>query len=332
MVKNILYTVDQRYFDHMLTSIYSLLANNDSNIVIHIIEDHISTFQRKLLDDIYDKYPNIEIKIYTMDLLTSFLDRYHIPKWRGSNIANARLFAHEIIPDIADILYIDSDTIIQDSLNSLLNRKYETPISAVKELKIPTHMESFITQYYNSGILLFNYELWEKEDYTRRIFDCLNNLKTDLIFPDQDIINLAFHEEITTLSPMYNLFPILADFYQYPFLLKKYLDKLKNYYSYEEIIFALQNPKIFHLLSYLYTRPWIQNSIHPFNEVYAQYRRCWDHDFEWQKNSSILCQCEIIPFINLFLKSFLPEDMDTKIKNKIKENVYQKNTNFYDRN
>ena len=47
---NFLYTTDNNYFIHMLTSIYSLLENNkDIYLNIHIIEDNLSELNKNRL-------------------------------------------------------------------------------------------------------------------------------------------------------------------------------------------------------------------------------------------------------------------------------------------
>ena len=61
---------------------------------------------------------------YTFYRLEDYpIDDYGIPSWRGTQIANARLFFPRIIkeqnPDIDNLLYIDSDTLIKNDLSGL---------------------------------------------------------------------------------------------------------------------------------------------------------------------------------------------------------------------
>ena len=94
---------------------------------------------------------------------------------------------------------------------------------------------------------------------------------------------MIFYQEINTLSASYNIFPLIYGIFKYPVLDKLCLDKLENYYSYDETLFSINNHHIFHLLEYLNTRPWMKNKIHPFNEIYEEYRSCWDSNFEKNK-------------------------------------------------
>ena len=321
---NILYTTNKYYFYHMLTSIYSLLENNkECNITIHIIEDNISAYQRNLLENIYLKYSNIKINIYPIKLIQKFIDKYNIPKWRGTDIANARLFAREIIDNVNKILYIDSDTIIKNSLTELFNNECNNPISAVKEINIPSHMKNLINEYYNSGVILFDYKLWDKENYTKRLYDGVKNLDIQLIFPDQDLMNIIFYKEIATLSPDYNIFPFIYDILKYPYLAKLYFNKIENYYSYDEVVNSLKNPHIFHLLGYLYARPWFENKIHPFNKFYDEYRMHWDNNYQKQENS-LLYNSEIFPIMNILMKSLLSNNLNEILKNNVKKKILKK--------
>jgi len=71
------------------------------------------------------KYNNIEISCYPLEKFN--IDRFKIPNWRGSQIANARLFFEIIlnqnISNIQQLLYLDADTMIVDDLTNLNNYK-----------------------------------------------------------------------------------------------------------------------------------------------------------------------------------------------------------------
>lgn len=269
---NFLYTADSNYFNQMYLSIYSLLKNNTYPLTIHIIEADFSKEQIEKLEKLFSLYDNATLKIYSINKLKFLMDKYSIPKWRGTDIANARLFSHETI-DVDKILYIDSDTIISSSLKDLFYTNVGKPISAVREIIIPHHLLNRLNSYYNSGVLLIDYKLCEEIDFLRQIFDTLNTTDIPLLYPDQDLLNLTLSEQIGTLSPNYNLNPMVYDMlYKHPLISKKHLlEKEKSFYCLEELMNAYKNPIIYHLLSYVRTRPWIKNSVHPFNLVYDLY-------------------------------------------------------------
>jgi len=298
---NFLYTTDNNYFIHMLTSIYSLLENNkDIYLNIHIIEDNLSELNKNRLYYLSELYSNVKINIYSIKLIEDIMNKFNIPKWRNTNIANARLFANEIIKDVDIILYLDSDTIIDNNLKDVFNYN-NSAIAAVKDITMPQHIEGKLNEYYNSGVLLFNYNIWENEHCIDKIYKILKS-ENDLIYPDQDLINLAI-EDITTLSISYNIYPIIKKFEDHPFLAKRYYDKKDYFYQYKEIIEALKKPHIYHNLSYLRAKTWERNKVHPYNEIYGYYRKIWEPDFELDSAKSIYANSKTIDYINILKKS-----------------------------
>lgn len=315
---HVLYTSNKDYFPHMLTSILSLLENNKNiSFIIHIIEDDFTTNQIQKLYSVVEYY-RVHIKIYSIKQLEPFLEKYHIPNWRGTNIANARLFAHEIL-DVDQLLYLDSDTVITNELESLFTKNLNKPLSAVKEIFIPSHMSDYVSQYFNSGVLLFDYNLWEKEDCSKKLYDTIKANQIPLKYPDQDIINFAFQDSIAPLNMSYNINAFIYDLMKYDFLAQKKVHSLKNYYTYDEILESLNKPYIYHMLSYLETRPWEKNKIHPFNFIYEQYRKLWDSDFKLEETDNFFANITIVPFLNILNSIFLDETIDKNIKNKVKQ-------------
>ena len=153
MIYNFLYTADSNYFNHMYLSIYSLLKNNLYPLTVHIIESGFTKEQMCKLETLFSLYENASFEIYSIDKLKNIMEHYSIPKWRGTDIANARLFSSEII-DVDKVLYIDCDTIISSSLKDVFNNS--NAVSAVREINIQEHVKDRLEHYYNSGVLLFD--------------------------------------------------------------------------------------------------------------------------------------------------------------------------------
>ncbi len=315
---NILYTTDNNYFIHMLTSIYSLIENNkDIFLNINIIEDNLEEINKKRLYLLTEIYKNIKINIYSIKLIEKNINRYNIPKWRNTNIANARLFANEIIK-CDELLYLDSDTIIVNSLKNVYNIG-KGPISAVKDIIIPDYLKNEISNYFNSGVLLFNFNEWEKEHCIEKIYNILKKNTINLQFPDQDLINLAV-ENINTLPLNYNLFPIVKIMEKHKIFAKKFYDKVDSFYSQKEIKDSLLNPIIYHNLDFLNIRPWESNIIHPYNDIYKHYRKLFDTNYIQDKNEIKYYEQLLKKISYIILKSLVNDDCYQKILN-----IYHKN-------
>lgn len=317
---NVLYTVDSNYFIHFLTSIYSLFENNkDSFIVLHVIENGLLYTERNLLEKFVLEYNNVQLKVYEWN---SSLEKYVMPKWRGTDIANARLFARGILSDVSKVLYLDSDTVIDNSLDKLFNNKCFSPVGAVLDFNTPYTLKGLVNNYFNSGVLLFDYDLWDREDCDRQLYDTFQNLSIPLVYPDQDLLNIAFSNKIDILDMKYNVTPFIYDMCKYPYLTKKSLNK-QNYYSYDQIVYTLNNSYIYHMLGYFNERPWCFNNNHPFNSIYEKYRMKIDSSFESVKNKDSNRVIGLMGFTNMFFNSFLPDMLNYELKNKIKK-IYKK--------
>lgn len=320
---NFLYTSDYNYFSHTLTSIYSLILNNQNiNCTIHIIEDEFSDNEYKILYDLEKIFRNVNIKIYSINKLKSINEYYNIPKWRNTNIPNARLFFSEIIKNIDKIMYIDSDTIIVNNLKQAFIGDTIYPVCLVKEIYVPSHLKENLNNYYNTGVILFDYKKWVQDSF--RIFDIIKTMECKLVFPDQDILNLAMEDNIGTMDASYNIYPPIQILMKYPYLAHKKLEKTTNFYSYEEIKKAIENPHIYHSYGVLYGRFWDNNKINPFNSIYEQYRTIWDSSFVREDNKEILNKIKMVPFLNTVLSVYMSEDSYEKAKIFIKKNILKK--------
>lgn len=322
-----LYTTDHNYFPHMLTSMYSLAeSNKNNNIKIHVIEDGFTKEDFYKLDQFNDLYDNISIKKYNINIISGLIRHFDIPKWRNTDIANVRLFSSEIIDETDKILYLDSDTMVINDLKDLFHKKIQKPLAAVKEIVIPTHVNSLeceyygekIESYYNSGVLLFDYNAWSQEDCLGSLYYITREMHDKLIYPDQDLINLAFQDQIETLDLSYNIIPLAKDLEKHKLLARKFLRDKSVCYNYDDLAASLSNPHIIHALHYFNTSVWEKNRVHPFTKEYENYRRLWDENYEPQKlKKSIIYNMPIISDLNIMSKTILKDESHRKIKQKI---------------
>lgn len=321
---NFLYTCDQKYFPHLLTSIYSLaLSHIDKNINIHIIEEGFRENEYRKLEELTTICQGIHFQFYPFGQIKNLIEQLQIPNWRGSSMANARLFAREVLPNLDKVLYIDSDTIIKDSLIEAFNQEIASPLSAVKEMVIPLRMQRNIPSYYNSGVVLFNYPEWDKENCFSILYNTALNNTVPLHFPDQDILNLALNERISPLDLTYNITPTVYDIMQYPLLAQLKFQDPHAFYSYEQIKSALDNPHIFHLLGTVSGRPWDNGNANPFRFLYEEYRTLWDTAFKTE-DSKVLPQTQFVSFLNILCTACLPNNVTQQIKNKVRQKFLPK--------
>lgn len=321
---NFLYTSDNNYFDHMLTSMYSLaISHQKEDILIHILGDGYTKEQLSELIKFQKRFPNIDFRFYSFDSLRKQIEKYNIKPFRDSNLPNARFFICELIKDVDKLLYLDSDTIIVNSLNDIFARDIKTPIALVKEYNFPKHMKDKVSCYYNSGILLFNFKKWDEEDYYKKMYDILKNTDVNFLFPDQDLINLIFEGNISPLDFSYNIYPYIYNIMKYKGLAKRTIKHFEDFYTYDEVRESIDNPHIYHMLAF-YDRPWNRNSIHPYNNIYDFYRLLWDLQYEKGPSESIYANNCMIPFIEAIASGICTFDGYFTLKNTVKK-ILKKN-------
>ena len=90
---NVLYTTDHNYLNYMLSSMYSLLENNKNNkINIHIVYDKFEKEDFTLIENVIKKFNNSNLFLHSFENIKNEIEKYNIPNWRDTKIANARLF------------------------------------------------------------------------------------------------------------------------------------------------------------------------------------------------------------------------------------------------
>lgn len=308
---DVLYTVNDKYIDIMLASALSLIMNGNLNgIRLHIITSNFSLDDYEKVEDVLCKYSNVELYFY--DIATFDIAKYGIPDWRGTQIANARLFYQDILgPSVNgmdNLLYLDSDTIVVSDLNNL-EQFNGSSISAVKDGCFKNYLTKMggISNYFNSGVLYFNVSNWTEKGYQNRIVHFLENCKLALTYPDQDALNCALDGSINSLPLNYNLG---ANAYLFgPKLQSLYYGKKSNI-SDDEVVEAKKDPKILHSTGILSIKPWSNNKVNPFNDEFMKYILMANPEFEKieiSKLKQILTASPMLFKAAVIAKVYMPE-------------------------
>lgn len=307
---DVLYTVNKNYIDMMLGSIVSLILNgNIDNLRIHIICSDFDLEDYHKIENVLYEYLGVEIYFY--DVNSFDINRFNIPNWRGTQIANARLFfqefLHEKISSMKNLLYLDSDTIVVSSLEGL-NEYKENSINAVKDIYLKSYLQKTqgLREYYNSGVLYFNVLKWINENNQDKIINFIEQGNRPLIYPDQDILNYSLNDEITRLPLEYNLGTSA-------YLLDSWLQKMyfrKMNVTISEIESAKESPKIFHSTGVISIKPWMNNKVNPYNEEFMKYILMANPKFEKIEINilkRILTASPSLFKMGLVAKAYMPE-------------------------
>lgn len=272
---NIVYSTDENYAVHAYISINSLLENNKDIelIVIYIISNRLSMQTKKLFKDLVNSFKSDDVSRELRFL--DFVEYEHYvlnAKPCGSLSTYGRIFLTEYL-DVEKVLYIDCDTIILGSIKDLYNTELDDyAVAGVQDIvayqkRKPLGLKT-TDRYINAGICLINLNYWRSNNSMKRCLNIINAFDGNVPFEDQGTINAVFCGKIKIIHPKFNFMNHMIHMSASKISLTADVD---NYYSNDDIKNANINPVIVHYTAGYYSRPWYQNSRHPFKDEYIKY-------------------------------------------------------------
>jgi lipopolysaccharide biosynthesis glycosyltransferase len=216
---NIALCMNSKYVMPSVVCITSILENNKTPIDFYILYSSLKNEEIKSIEKLIKKYNDnnslISIKIDENNNLSG-------PINGRSKEAYYRLLIPTVLPKIVDrCLYLDGDTIVQNSLEDFYNTSFDDKAFVVNEdmgeilfyhkerhpiLNIPPQYK-----YFNSGVLLINLDYFRKNFDVKTIFDYIKNSSDKLKFLDQDVLNALFYDKVKFVdSFMYDYLEILV--------------------------------------------------------------------------------------------------------------------------
>lgn len=122
-----------------------------------------------------------------------------------------RLLCPWILPEEERVLYLDPDIIINDSLSDFYQMNLTDAVMAAGRDR-PTGMDHRKrlklkpdTVYFNSGVLLMDLRKMREEKSVQEIWELLRMWEEELLFPDQDLLNLMWEGKVKYVEDAFNL-------------------------------------------------------------------------------------------------------------------------------
>ena len=120
-----------------------------------------------------------------------------------------RLLIPKLFPQLDRALYVDVDTLCLGNIDEFYNADFENNyLMAVRGIKYSDIQANQleIPYYVNSGVLLFNIPLMNKENYFQQIKDKWKGAvgKQHPFSADESIINWVFHNKIKLVNEKWN--------------------------------------------------------------------------------------------------------------------------------
>ncbi len=309
---NVLYTCDDNYAPFSGISMCSLFENNRDlpRIRVFLIGENISEQNTAHLQSLAKAYGR-EVVIKSSDEVVATMKSLKLPEYRNSRAANFRLFFETVITeeDVETLLYLDSDTLVVNSLAPLLEMDFEGNVMAVVQDALATRYQKLVGvtgKYFNSGFLYIDVKRWKAEGVQKQLTDYMREVRSEFCNPDQDVLNLVLGDRVRVLSPAYNFQPI------HRICKNKHYFKIyrpDTYYTEEEIASAVNAPVVLHCYRVLGTFPWHAANYHPDIALFDAYKE----KSPWRESKKLQAPGGLIFSIERLMYRFLPKRIFFKI-------------------
>lgn len=203
----VLFCCDPPYFAALAAALGSLLASNGHNQ----LEVHLATSRPD---------PAQEARLADWMATQGVPFQLHRFNWGGRRWPTAfhitqatyiRLFAPRFLsPSVDRVLYLDADLLVLDDLRPLWEIDLgDHAVAAAPDPYGQGRSEALglaaATPYVNAGVLLMNLDVWRRERVTSQLCRCVEQRGAQLLFHDQDALNLVLAGRILPLDPRWNL-------------------------------------------------------------------------------------------------------------------------------
>ena len=243
-VKAIVMAADNHFLNQLTTTIKSVCSHN-KRVKFYILNDDLPQewfrILNKYLKHIHSEVVNVRISQHS-------LDQFHLPNHYLSYAAYFRYFIAEYVQEDR-ALYLDSDIIVQDSLDFLFAIDFEGNYLAAVQDYFLGWLDNF-----NSGVMLVDVARWREEKIAQQLLD-LTALHHEEVYGDQGVLNILFRDKWKKLDKKFN------------FMVGP--DTFSHTYGHEVWYQEYSNPTIVH-----YTtdkKPWLSLSTTRFRQAWWFY-------------------------------------------------------------
>ena len=216
-------TCDENYAMPLAAMLASLTVSLDPHrrLVIHALGHDL---QAPVWDRLTKSLPQGRVRWNCIDVDTSGLRREGFGTRAYDHISPVcyfRLLLPELLPSsVEKVLYLDCDLIIREDLSSLWDTDVAaTAFAAAPEFSTPAvkarltdgvrfHRELGLTRdraRFNSGVLVMNLAQWRRSQLALRAFTYLRVLGDDVLWYEQEALNVVARDEYRELDPRWNV-------------------------------------------------------------------------------------------------------------------------------
>ncbi|ROP56232.1 UDP-glucose/galactose:(glucosyl)LPS alpha-1,2-glucosyl/galactosyltransferase [Enterobacter sp. BIGb0383] len=195
---NVAYGVDRNFLFGTGISMTSVLVNNaDIDVHFYIATDYIDNDYLESVERLTKMYSTtVTILVFDNEAFRK------LPSTKSWTYAMYyRYFAFEYLcTTLSAVLYLDADVICKGSLRELadinFHSEYAAVINDIDEVRLKSGSRLGIPElnngYFNSGVVFANLDVWKEKNLLTQAFSILQERQKDLLYFDQDVLNILF--------------------------------------------------------------------------------------------------------------------------------------------
>lgn len=263
---NLLYSTNNNYADLVGVSLYSYFLNNaDVATNVYILSSDVSAANKEKFVALCKQY-HANLTFLDFEPLATIFQSFQL-KSRWDVTTFGRLFAGNLLKDVDKVLYLDADTIINESIKEIWDIPIEQyAIAGVSEVLNYRYLENIGLKkddhYLQAGVLLMNLKMMRQLEVEKDFIQFIQE-HNYLTYADQDVLNAVIKNEYKLLiPPKYNVYSLFF-YFSRPQIIK--LRRLDNFaITNPDYMFAQNHPKIIHYTGCFMAgrRPWQEKSRH----------------------------------------------------------------------
>lgn len=202
---------DNNYAPFVATTIVSICKNTKSFCAFYILDGGIDQENQDKICSLVSQFDNFSIEFIQIDFrkaLQSILYKNACPHVTLSTYN--RFLIPQLKPEIKKLIYLDVDVIVKGDITELYNVDLQgyaigavpedfTDNFGIEDLKIQLGL-SGSHLYFNAGVLLIDNEKFNPD----LLFEIEQQYRDKLKYADQDILNIAYHNNYLVLPEKFN--------------------------------------------------------------------------------------------------------------------------------
>lgn len=281
---SIVLATDENYIIPTSVVIRSVIDNNYDRIRIDfwIFCSKLEEWAKDAADifDVFRK-EGYQVTLINDEHIVDLCRKDNLPAYKGSYGIYCKLFMAEFISVTHNILWLDSDVVVVDSLKELAGLTDACMYGCLDTANNKWWRKALLIDAdYSIGIFsvcLINPDMWKKNNSLRKIEAWLNNFNRNGI---EEILKYSLAEIAVMSGGLQGDWKMLDARYQV--LPANYLLGTDNlyrlfalnshlYYKDKDLRLAKENPCIIHYMHYIVPKPWFHDELNEFEAIWIKY-------------------------------------------------------------